>query len=85
MGLARNILMIIILLTLVWAIFLFASYVITATVLYTLELPGDTITSIARVVLGIIIAGAWILGWYKLTKLWLYKILLAGRRENHSN
>jgi energy-coupling factor transporter transmembrane protein EcfT len=81
MGLARNILMIIVLLILVWAIFLLVSYVITVTVLYTLELPGDTTISIARVVLGLIIAGAWILGWYKLTKLWLYKILLARKRE----
>jgi hypothetical protein len=79
MGLARNVLMILALLILVWAAFLLVSYVITVTVLYTLELPGDTIISIIRVALGLLITGAWILGWYKLTKLWLYRILLPRR------
>jgi hypothetical protein len=79
MGLARNVLMILVLLILVWAAFLLVSYVITVTVLYTLEFPGDTVISIIRVAFGLLIAGAWILGWYKLTKLWLYMILLPRR------
>ncbi|MEM1976990.1 MAG: hypothetical protein QXI18_05180 [Nitrososphaerota archaeon] len=81
MSLSRNVLAIIALMLIIWASLLLVSYVAAITILYTLEFPGDTLISIARVILGLLIAGAWVLGWYKLTRLWLYKILLSRRRE----
>ena len=81
MSLLRNVLVILALILIIWATLLLVSYITAITILYTLEFPGDTAISIARVVLGLIIAGAWILGWYKLTRLWLYKILLSRKRE----
>lgn len=81
MGLLRNVLLIMALILVVWAALLLVSYTTAITILYTLEFPEDAIISSARVVIGLLIASAWILGWYKLTRLWLYRILLPRRRE----
>ena len=82
MNLIRNVLAIILLITIIWVTFLFISYVTSITILYTLEqFPGNILLSVFRVVIGALTAGAWIAGWYKLTKLWLYKILLSRREE----
>ncbi len=77
MKLARNVLAVSLLITIVWVSFLFVSYVISITILYTLEFPENPAVSVLRVIIGLLIAGAWIMGWYELTKLWLYKILLS--------
>ncbi len=82
MKVLRNLLLIMLLITIVWITLLFISYIISVTVFYTLEhLPSAILPSILRVVIGLIIAGAWIIGWYQLTKAWLYKILLSRKEE----
>jgi len=76
-SLKRNLAAVLALILLVWASFLAVSYVISVTVFYTLEhYPRDIVLSVLRVVIGLSIAGAWIIGWYALTKIWLYKVLL---------
>jgi len=79
--LTRNILAILLLITIVWISFLFVSYITSITILYTLEFPENPLIGTLRVVIGVLIAGAWVAGWYKLTKLWLYKILLSRKQE----
>lgn len=80
MGLKRNFLLILLLLTIVWATFLVVSYAVAITVFYTLEYPQISILmSISRVAVGLVIMCCWIIAWYKLTKLWLYRILLRKR------
>lgn len=82
MNLIRNVLAIALLITIIWITFLLISYVTSITILYTLEqFPENILLSVFRVVTGALTAGAWIVGWYKLTKLWLYRILLSRRRE----
>ena len=81
MGLLRNILVILILLIVVWATFLLVSYIISVMIFYTLEFPENVVIGATRVIIGFFIAGAWILGWYKLTRFWLYGILLSRKRE----
>ncbi len=77
MSLGRNLAAALTLLLVVWASFLVVSYVISVTIFYTLEhYPRDVVLSVLRVVIGLLITGIWILGWYKFTKIWLYKVLL---------
>ncbi|MCD6341326.1 MAG: hypothetical protein J7L83_00485 [Thaumarchaeota archaeon] len=55
------------------------SYIISVTIFYTLEYSQRNLfLSVVRVLIGVSIAGAWVVAWYKLTKIWLYKILLGG-------
>jgi len=76
MGLKRNLASVMALMAIVWGTFLLVSYVISVTIFYTLEYPSDTVLSVLRVLIGLVTAGIWVMGWYALTKLWLYKILL---------
>ena len=79
MGLKRNVLSVICLMLIVWATFLLVSYIISVTIFYTLEYSQRNLfLSVVRVLIGVSIAGAWVVAWYKLTKIWLYKILLGG-------
>jgi len=76
MGLTRNLVSVMILMLIVWGTFLLVSYVVSITIFYTLEYPSDTFLSILRVLIGLATAGVWVIGWYALTRFWLYKLLL---------
>jgi len=78
MGLIRNILALMALMSIASATFLLVSYAVSLTVFYTLEYPGDTAISILRVLIGLATAFIWVAAWYYLTRLWLYRILLEG-------
>lgn len=78
MGLRRNLVGVLCLFTIIWITFLVVSYFIAITIFYTLEYPQTTISmSILRVAIGLAVAGGWVIAWYKLTKFWLYRILLS--------
>jgi len=80
MGLKRNLGSVLCLLIIVWITFLAVSYLIAITIFYTLEYSQTAIfLSVLRVIIGLAIASGWVIVWYKLTKFWLYRILL--RRE----
>lgn len=77
MSAAKNTLMLLILLTIVWATFLLVTYILASTLFPALEqTDGDLFLSVARVAVGILTFSAWVYGWYRLTRFWLYRLLL---------
>lgn len=77
MSLLRNILMVMVLLTIVWASLLSVMFIMAFTIFPALEqTSGPLLLSILRVGLGLLIFAAWVYAWYTLTKLWLYRVLL---------
>ncbi|MCS7132819.1 MAG: hypothetical protein NZ918_03785 [Aigarchaeota archaeon] len=81
MGLGKNFVSVLVLFTVIWATFLVVSYLIAITIFYTLEYPQMMSSmSILRVIVGLVIAGGWVTAWYKLTRFWLYRILM-GKKE----
>ncbi len=77
MSLSRNILTVMALLTIVWASLLAVMFIMAFTIFPALEQTGGAlILNILRVSLGLLIFAIWVYAWYKLTRLWLYRILL---------
>lgn len=77
MSLRRNFLNVFCLFIIIWITFLLISYLIAVTIFYTLEYPQTTIfMGVLRIVIGLVIAGGWVIAWYRLTRFWLYRILL---------
>ena len=65
------------LLAIVWATFLLVSYILASTLFPAIEQASQNIfASILRVIVGLATFTAWVLVWYTLTKIWLYKVLL---------
>ena len=65
------------LLAIVWATFLLVSYILASTLFPAIEQASRNIfASILRVIIGLATFTAWVLAWYTLTKIWLYKVLL---------
>lgn len=77
MSLAKNVLILLILLVIVWASFLLVAYVMAFTIFPALEQgEGNVAMSVARVIIGATVFSAWIYGWYALTRFWFYRVLL---------
>lgn len=77
MAVMKNTLSLILLLTIIWASFLLVTYILASTLFPALEqADGDLATSLARVVIGVSTFSAWVYGWYRLTRFWLYRLLL---------
>ncbi|MDW8062845.1 MAG: hypothetical protein RMI43_01585 [Candidatus Caldarchaeum sp.] len=78
----NSFLSLVVLLTLVWALFLIATSFIAFVVLPVIEgSDRGVISSVARTVAGFVVFAGWVVGWQKLTEFWLYRILLKGERE----
>ncbi|MDJ0270033.1 MAG: hypothetical protein NXY59_05755 [Aigarchaeota archaeon] len=72
-----KIFMLIILLTIIWALFLGVSVILS--VLITLpegQVAGDMFMSAARVFVGLFAFAVWVFVWERLTEFWLYRIML---------
>jgi multisubunit Na+/H+ antiporter MnhG subunit len=69
-----------VLVTIVWALFLTASAAISFLVLPVInnEVPSAA-ASIARVVLGLAVFGVWVYVWHMIAELWLYRVLARRR------
>jgi vancomycin permeability regulator SanA len=69
-----------VLVTIVWALFLTASAAISFLVLPVInnEVPSAA-ASTARVVLGLAVFGAWVYVWHMIAELWLYRVLARRR------
>ena len=77
MRLLKNLAAVLGLLTIVWATFLLVSYILASTLFPAIEQASQNIfASILRVIAGLATFTAWVLVWYTLTKIWLYKVLL---------
>jgi len=72
----------IILLTLIWALFLLASVVLSTLLLPVLTgAMATSILTVVRAVAGVVAFAAWVFAWQKLTELWLYRLLQRGGRS----
>jgi multisubunit Na+/H+ antiporter MnhG subunit len=69
-----------VLVTIVWALFLTASAAISFLVLPVInnEVPSAA-ASTARVVLGFAVFGVWVYVWHMIAELWLYRVLARRR------
>jgi multisubunit Na+/H+ antiporter MnhG subunit len=69
-----------VLVTIVWALFLTASAAISFLVLPVInnEVPSAA-ASTARVVLGLAVLGVWVYVWHMIAELWLYRVLARRR------
>jgi multisubunit Na+/H+ antiporter MnhG subunit len=69
-----------VLVTIVWALFLTASAAISFLVLPVInnEVPSAA-ASTARVVLGLAVFGVWVYVWHMIAELWLYRVLARRR------
>ena len=77
MKLLKNFAAVLGLLTIVWVTFLLVSYILASTLFPAIEQASQNIlASIMRVIVGLATFMIWILIWYTLTKIWLYKVLL---------
>ena len=77
MRLLKNLAAVLGLLAIVWATFLLVSYILASTLFPAIEQASQNIfASILRVIVGLATFMAWVLAWYTLTKIWLYKVLL---------
>jgi len=77
MRLLKNLAAVLGLLAIVWATFLLVSYILASTLFPAIEQASQNIfASILRVIVGLATFTAWVLVWYTLTKIWLYKVLL---------
>jgi len=73
----RNLAAVLGLLAVVWVTFLLVAYILAATLFPAIEQASQNLlASMLRVIVGITTFMVWILIWYTLTKIWLYKILL---------
>ncbi|RLG09635.1 MAG: hypothetical protein DRN68_01080 [Thaumarchaeota archaeon] len=77
MKLLKNFAAVLGLLAIVWVTFLLVSYILASTLFPAIEQASQNIlASIMRVIVGLATFMIWILIWYTLTKIWLYKVLL---------
>mgnify|MGYP000014570560 CR=1 FL=1 len=77
MKLLRNFAAVLGLLAIVWITFLLVSYILAETLFPAIEQASQNIlASILRVIVGLMTFMIWVVIWYTLTKIWLYKILL---------
>jgi len=76
-----NILSVMVLLTIVWALFIIIS-IILSILLFSPDITTAPIgpISIIRIVSGTTAFILWVYAWKKLTEIWLYKILLRRRK-----
>ena len=76
MRLLKNLAAVLGLLAIVWATFLLVSYILASTLFPAIEQASQNILAgILRVIVGLATFTAWVLAWYTLTKIWLYKVL----------
>lgn len=72
----RNLVYMVLLLTIVWLMFLAASSIVATVVLPVLEGSDQNIFfSVARTVTGVVVFAIWLVVWQKLAEFWLYRIL----------
>ncbi|MEM0440815.1 MAG: hypothetical protein QXF45_04750 [Candidatus Caldarchaeum sp.] len=76
----RNLIYLVLLLTIVWLMFLAASSIVGIVILPVLEgSDRNVFLSMARTIVGIGVFVVWVVFWHKIADFWLYKVLL--RRE----
>lgn len=75
--------MMIILLTIVWIGFILVTFILAYTLFPAIEYAdGDSVLGLVRVFIGVTVLASWIYGWYKLTKIWFYRLMLRDRPLN---
>jgi len=76
MRLLKNLAAVLGLLAIVWTTFLLVSYILASTLFPAIEQASQNVfAGILRVIVGLATFTAWVLAWYTLTKIWLYKVL----------
>lgn len=80
MTLARNTVLMMVLLTIVWASLLLATSAIAYILFPVIEYAeGGLIQSLMRVIAGVAVFAIWVYGWYALTKAWFYRLMIRRR------
>lgn len=76
----RSFQLLVVLLTIVWALFLSVSMILGLIISATLENPWSE-GQFVRVFVGAAVFITWVVVWQKLAEIWLYDIMLRRRRD----